>query len=85
MKYYIKEGSLLRIAPLKYVMEHGKYATVVGKPFTKIYTDFADEDAYASGFDSCTAARAIRVCFHKSGLERTYKYADAIRFFEVLS
>ena len=88
MKYYIRKGSLLKrkiTATIDPTHPDGEYATVITKPFTKVYTDFADEAANAAGFDSCTAARAIRICFHKSGVERTYKYADAVRLFEVLS
>ena len=75
----MKKGDLVRNK------RTGETGTIVREPWTKLFTDAQDWAANAAGFDSCTAARAIRICWHKNGYERTYKYSEVSRSCEVIN
>ena len=62
-----------------------KTGTIVCEPFTKLFRDASDWEAAAHGYDSATAATAVRVCWHEDGYERTYKSSDLRRNNEIVS
>ena len=75
----MKKGDLVR-------NKHtGKTGTITCDPFTKLFRDSSDWEACAAGYDSGTAATAVRVCWHFDGYERTYKRSDFRRNHEVIS
>ena len=74
----MKKGDLVRHKT------NGSTGTIVSEPYTKIFRDASDWEAASHGIDSCVAATAIRVLWHKAGYERTYKYSDFRRNHEVI-
>ncbi|OUU74583.1 MAG: hypothetical protein CBC29_07335 [Methylococcaceae bacterium TMED69] len=62
----------------------GELATIISKPFTKLFRDASDWEAARHGFDCATAATAIRIMFLKNGFEKTFKQSTLRRNFEVI-
>lgn len=65
--------------------QSGKTGTIILKPWTKLFRDDSDWEAARYGYDSATAATAIRVCWHAGGHERTYKASDLRRNHKIIS
>ncbi len=74
----MKKGDLVRHKT------NGTTGTVVCDPYTKLWRDASDWEAASYGIDSCVAATTIRVLWHESGIERTYKIGDFRRNHEVI-
>ena len=74
----MKKGDLLRNKLT------GELATVIKEPWVKLFRDSSDWEACHAGFDSGTAATAIRILWHKNGYEKTYMQTKLLRTFEVL-
>jgi hypothetical protein len=72
----ISKGSLL-------INKHNGQTATVLDVFTKLFRDANDWAAEEAGFDSCTAATAVRVIFHANGYEKTYKRSDVLRLFTI--
>tara|TARA_B100001250_G_scaffold369542_1_gene353086 strand:- start:1110 stop:1388 length:279 start_codon:yes stop_codon:yes gene_type:complete len=64
--------------------QSGETGTIITEPFTKLFRDASDWEAASHGYDSATAATAVRVCWHSNGYERTYKVANLRRNHEIL-
>jgi len=76
----MKKGDLLRNK------QTGEFATIVSKPWTKLFRDSNDWNAMREGGgDYATAAIAIRISWIGRAYKKTYKLSDARRLFEVIS
>jgi len=63
----------------------GEFATIITQPWVKLWRDDSDWEAARYGFDSATAATAIKICYHKTGVERVFKESVARQMFDIIT
>jgi hypothetical protein len=74
----IEKGTLLKHSA------SGLLASVVIKPYTKLFRDDSDWEAARHGLDCAVAATAIRILWYDTGREQIFKLSQVRHYFEVL-